>query len=279
MIRWNFQYLLIILSFILCTSCSSTYFLSTIKTTSSDITQNENGDFFIKNDSLWIAYNFNGADAPIRITIFNKSKTPLYVDWQRSALILNDEAMSYAGNKLEFSADASMTETIDRYPYGFSYSQAQGNITGSVKVPSTTTFIPPFSMISQIPIVLNVNFKDVPKKNYKDAYLGRKDNEVVRIKRIDYTQDNTPLTFRSYLTVYFENGEPMVFEDEFYMSNLLKSTQIAPDKLPASLAERGDLFYVEKPANTTALQIIAGTAIVAGAIAVDVILDSDDYDY
>src|ERR1700755_984530 len=52
-------------------------------------------EFFEENDSVRIQYNFNGPDAPVNVIIDNKTDAPIYIDWSRSALIINDKAISY----------------------------------------------------------------------------------------------------------------------------------------------------------------------------------------
>ena len=50
-----------------------------------------------------MVYNFNGINAPINITIQNKLQVPVYIDWQRSALIVNDKAISYVPGELKIN--------------------------------------------------------------------------------------------------------------------------------------------------------------------------------
>ncbi len=53
------------------------------------------GDFVQENDTVRISYRFWGENAPVTITIYNKLDEPLYVDWGRSALIIDDVATTY----------------------------------------------------------------------------------------------------------------------------------------------------------------------------------------
>ena len=57
--------------------------------------KNERGDFVQENDTVRISYRFWGENAPVTITIYNKLDEPLYVDWGRSALIIDDVATTY----------------------------------------------------------------------------------------------------------------------------------------------------------------------------------------
>ena len=68
--------------------------LSSTNTTKDDKT----GVFNFENDSVKITYSFYGNNAPVSIQVFNKLDKPLYIDWQRSAAIIGDNAVSYMPN-------------------------------------------------------------------------------------------------------------------------------------------------------------------------------------
>ncbi|WP_165023147.1 hypothetical protein [Dysgonomonas sp. ZJ279] len=269
---------LYILFFPLLVSCSSTYFLSTLSSNSEDVEQVENGDFLIEKDSLWIAYCFNGESAPIQITVFNKSSQPLYVDWQKSALIVNDVAFTYGGEKLEMGGNVN-GYFIDDMPMLYnSVGEFQGDFRGNINLPKYVSFIPPNTMISHKPLRLTgVDLEVIPKKEYKNMLMTDKNDQTVKVKQVNFEEENTPLKFRSYLTVYAENNKPIVFEQSFYLKNIIKSTSLTPKSMSKELAERGDLFYIEKPANTTFANIFLGTSLVVGAVALDVMVNTNNY--
>ncbi|HNC30155.1 MAG TPA: hypothetical protein PKX08_09130, partial [Cyclobacteriaceae bacterium] len=74
---------------IVCTGCSTYQYV----TVSSPLkTQNE---FIAENDTVKISYDFSGEQGPVKISIYNKLSTPLYVDWSKSALIIGDMRKSY----------------------------------------------------------------------------------------------------------------------------------------------------------------------------------------
>lgn len=262
---------------ILLSSCSSTFFYSTLNTKNEYVEKVDNGDFLLDTDSLWIAYCFKGESAPIQITVFNKLDKPLYIDWQRSALIINNVAYSYSGGKVNFSGNSQSYSSSFQTNNGQTFSYSNGEFGGSMNMPQNITFIPPKTMISHIPLKLDLNFENINKKSYKDGYLGNKKNEAIGIKRIDFNESESLLQFKSYLTIYATPEKPMTFEQSFYMSTLIKTSSINPKNLPNGMIDRGDFFYTEKPANTTALEIVLGTTMVAGAVALDIAIDSDRY--
>lgn len=262
------------------TSCSSTYFLSTLNTTDSRMDKVDNGDFLTENDSLWIAYCFNGQNAPIQITVFNKLSKPLYIDWQRSALIINNVAYNYMGNKLNYVGTTNGDFFVDNTPTLFGIEgQFLGESTGLAGLPETVSIIPPGTMISHKPLRLtNLNFEHINKKRYHNFLMIDKNDESVKVKRIDFPESDSPLRFSSYLTIYSDPSNLQYYKQNFYMESLIKSKDLSPKNMDKDMAERGDMFYIEKPANTTFAEIFFGTVLLIGVTALDVSLGvSNDY--
>jgi hypothetical protein len=56
----------------------------------SHLQQNEKKEFITENDTVMIKYSFAGKDFPITLTIFNKLNQPLYIDWDRSVVVINN---------------------------------------------------------------------------------------------------------------------------------------------------------------------------------------------
>lgn len=249
------------------TSCSSTYFYTTLNSTSPELEKVDNGDFLFQNDSLWIAHCFKGEDAPIQITVFNKLDVPLYVDWNRSSLILNDVAYTYNTGK------ASSNTYVER---GYDY--VHETTVNSTQFPKHVTFVPPKTMVTHHPLRIAAQFDEISKKNYEKGKLGTKDGQTVNIKRINYDYDSSPLHFTSYITVYYEPDKLQSYELDFHVTNLIR-TNVKPDNLPADMADRGDFFYQQKRPNNTGWYILADVALVTGAVALDVLLYGDDYNY
>lgn len=256
------KHVVLLVAIFLFTSCSSTYFFATLDTPNEYVEKVENGDFLLETDSLWIAYCFKGENAPIQITAFNKLDVPLYIDWHRSALIIDGMALTYAGDKFNYSEEW--------FEWGRDVSVATSD---------NTTFIPPNSMVSDIPFYLSPNFAQISNKEYRNSYLGNASNEAVTVKRIDYTQENAPLKFQSYLTIYAQSDKPMVFVQDFYLRNLIKTNSLKPKNLEHGLADRGDLFYVVKPANNSALYTTLAVIGVTGLTVIAVLYGDEDIEH
>ena len=96
-----------------------------------------------------IQYNFNGADAPINITIENKLDVPLYIDWQQSALIINNKAISYVPNTIPIE-EVFNGSTVNWNSNN--YSTSSGAISAKAIIPDKFDFIPPQSYIVKNPM-------------------------------------------------------------------------------------------------------------------------------
>lgn len=251
---------------ILFSSCSSTYFLTTVNTENTQTKKIENGDFLVENDSLWITYSFNGENAPITITVSNKLDKMLHIDWQKSAIVLNDEAFSYVGGKIEFKGKTTGTGlSYDSWLWSDQYQFYQGKTEGSFKLPSNMTSIPPKSRASNTPISLEkVNFEWIDKDAYHKFLMQDKEDNTIKVDRIDFTAQNTPLHIKSFLTLYYKESEPFVIEQDFYVENVMKTKSLTPNNLPEDIAKRGDLFYVKKEANKTFGKVLLGGVVVVG---------------
>lgn len=223
------------ISFLL-SSCGSTYYFSTLDTTTENTIKGDNGDFITGDDSLMVAYCFNGEGGPILIMIQNDGSQPLYVDWQRSSIIYKNKSTSY-------------------------YNGSTG-----------VSFIPPHSRIEYNTNRLGTpSFDTIPDKKYIETSLIKKDNLPANIKTMDFTVENTPFKFRSYLTLYTDPNHPFTFEQDFFVSNIMKSKDLTPSNMDEDLVNRGDLFYFEKESkgkNVGAAFLVGG--LIVGVVALDV---------
>ena len=247
-------------------SCSSTYFLSTINTTSPALEKNENGDFIFENDSVRLAYSFNGRNAPIKITMLNKTDKPLYIDWASSAIIIGGKAYSYLNDVV----DVKLKQHGESYQLyttrgGGVY---QGVSTGSITLPRTVSFLPPGTTIDQVTIQLKgVDLQRIDESQYIDFLMVDKDDYTAKVKRVDFTPINTPFEFTSYITMYSDPNFPIALQQDFYMENVIKSKSFSPKNMTSELANRGDLFYVEKAhGGPSTMQVLVAVDALAGAI-------------
>lgn len=256
-------------------SCSSTYYYATLDSTNPYLEKLDEGDFIYENDSLWIMYSFEGEDAPIKIAVFNKLDIPLYVDWNRSSLIIDNTAYSYNDGIIEHFAESEST-TYDSWFGAKTYT----NISGITKLPENVTFIPPNSKINHQTLRLSAKFDDIDTKNFRrKKIVTNNQDELATIQSMNYEYENSPLRFSSFLTVYTNPDEYQDYQSEFYTTNLIK-TKVKPKKLPLKMGSRGDIFYQRKRPNTTGWEILGVTAAFAGVVTLNVLTyDKDNNTY
>ncbi|MFV0420444.1 MAG: hypothetical protein ACK5KT_17180 [Dysgonomonas sp.] len=250
------QLLYIFLIFI-SSSCTSTYYYSTLDTANEYVKKVDNGDFLAETDSLWIAYCFKGENAPIQITIFNKLDEPLFVDWEHSTLVIDSIPYPYTG------AEAILYEN-DSLSTNLNYTQAIEN--GDMEMSENISTIPPNTMLSNIPLYLNPNLSKLDKELFKDGSMSDKYGQVKKINRADFEAQNSPFKFKSQLILYTQEGNAMQFEQDFFLTNQIKTKGIKPTNILDALTDRGDIFYSIKEANNNPLYNILGSTVLAGFI-------------
>lgn len=228
---------------LLMVSCSK-YYINTIS--SVNIKKDElSGAFKQENDSLIISYSFHGQNAPVNIMVENKTDKPLYVDWSRSALILGDKAVSYQGNKVSINGNLSGYS----YKWDKDFSTANGAFTAVAKLPEGVGFIPPHSTIDKVVLYLtDTPFKLLADSAYREKEWVYPENGPILLKAATFDESNSPLRFRSYLTLYTSDGnsiKPSAYEHQFFVSRSMKGN-LNPQKIPDYQTRRPDLFYTSK---------------------------------
>lgn len=258
-------------------SCT-VYYYSVLDSDSGNLVKNVDRDFVDEDDSVLVAYCFYGENAPINITVYNKSEDPLYVDWNSSALIIEDVATSYR-------EEMPAVRVVDK-GRAVGVSVGSGNISTGVSissgaeasyivVPQGSQIIPPHSKIEHASLRLgNFPFENIPKNQFaKQPFVGVNGQELsLHLKR--FNEVVSPVRFRSYLTLYKKDKQsnrviPIVKEHSFYVSEVIRGGTTSPRNFVAGRFEQGDFFYVTREKGTG----FAVAGIVALSIATAVMLD------
>ena len=97
---------------------------------------------------------------------------------------------------------------------------------------------------------------------------------VANLKTANFTEEDSPLRFRIYLSLFTDKENPKYrsYESSFYISRLIKAGNIKPKEFSEGQFQEGNFFYTCDHRGQRTGWIIAGTAIVAAAIAVPVAL-------
>jgi hypothetical protein len=121
----------------------------------------KDGHLVFENDSVKITYPFSGNNGPATVRIHNKLSTPMYVNWQRSSLIIEGESVSRVPESAPFHATGSTTNA-------FGWASTTTAISGTLQQQAQHGFIPPDSYIQSQPVYLSNGFSR-PSVNMKDA--------------------------------------------------------------------------------------------------------------
>lgn len=229
--------ILLIFISIIFSSCTYQYF-----TLSGDqVSRNQNNDFVIENDTLKVTYRFNGDNGPVKITILNKTNEPLEIDWRKSALIMNGQARGYYSPNLYVNGNVQQ-DTSRRYL--FNDHSFLANVNANIYVNEPSQFIPPNSSISKIPINLPVHPFELPANQLKKAIYDSENRYSINYKKIEYSPDKSPFSFRSYLSFNYGGDQTKAFslDNHFYVSEIWQ-TGSYPLNFPHELLNRGDFFY------------------------------------
>ena len=267
------KYLCILFIMIACCSCGSTYYISTINSNDSRLIKMHNGDFVLENDTISITYAFNGYDIPIWISIYNKMDEPLNVDWKKSFLIIDDVATSYSKQGGTFEGISQNSGVVYQPNSTWSYSESVGSMYGNINMPEDVSFIPPRTKVEYEGLsIYDLDYRNIEDEAYKQAKVNDKRDRAKDVKTIDFTIRDTPLLFRSYLTLYKDGNpdKPFVLDQEFYVSNVIKSTT-APDGFSSRLIRRGDISFKAEPYQYRTWHYVVGSvAVLAPVIGVTI---------
>ena len=219
-----------------------------------DAGRNANQEFVEENDSVRIQYSFYGPDAPINLLVENKTDVPIYIDWSRSALIINDKAISYVAN-------VALIEDV--FNNGFASS---GSVYAMATLPENLSFIPPRSYINKSPMSVTNQLMVVPDSVFRTERMTLYDGSIVKVKHAFFTEESSPLRFKSYLTMTFgdQNNKTVAYQCSFFISEVYDSAT-DPETFLLN-RERGDQFYVrETTAAGQGFGIVAGIALLSTA--------------
>jgi hypothetical protein len=263
---------LLVLVLIVMVSCKS-HMISTVSsnTASKEVTS---GAFFIENDSVKISYNFTGENSPLTVEVYNKLNEPVYVNWEQSAVIVDDKAYSFVDDKLAIEGNTSSVSLnyqsqYDTYNYG--------DFFGTVKLSKNAGFIPPKSQVSRTMYALNTinTFKLDQTAFEKKAMNYTEGSGIVYVKQANYSPSDSPIQFRCYVTLYtVKEGAPKAFsfEQRFWVSTIMKSGA-NPSKFTDYQPMPANLIVNSKSTGfTKAMTVVAIVGAAGGVSAADAAL-------
>ena len=194
-------------------------------TVSSTLPLEKDRGYVIRNDGLEICYTFNGIDCPVQIEIKNKSALPLYVDWAKSAIVHDSVSSSYYSNTSRLAASGSSVD----FQLSRGVSIGSQSLTGVIMNSAAQEFIAPYAVIRRSLQSVSVPFIDsIQWRKLKLPFNGY----LINAKKAEFTRENSPGGFRSYLTIYGEGGKHLMFDTPFWISDVYQARQNLHGLLP-----------------------------------------------
>lgn len=235
---------LMMLGLALLSSCAS-YQISTISAQN----ENQNSDpFTFENDSVKIVYDFKGYNAPLTVSIQNKLNQPLYVDWNKSMLVFDDNSISLSGADIQIKGNLSGTI----YNYGSIGSSINQNADLSASKPLNVDYIIPKATIKRQTIyVANEMIRNVSDKFLGYSYIISPDGSgATKVPTATFNQENSPLRFKAYITLYTANDEMQIkksitYNKSFYVSDI-KNVNTKPSAITYYSEADKNVFYTRK---------------------------------
>lgn len=211
------------------TSCSATYFYSTINTNDPYTYKTADGIFVQEGDSLDVTYSFFGENAPITIGIVNKMSRPVYIDWRKSGVIIDSIVSPFVGRPDNIQYD----EEVDFNRY--------------MNNPQSISYIRPYSKYErQVMELANFNFDKINKDYFASQHTeADRKGRNRQLNSIQYTENESPLLMKTYLSVYEGSSQiydPLIFESDFYISELIKGGKHSG--IQSFKDKQGDIFFV-----------------------------------
>lgn len=251
----------VVVILVVATSCTKSQFVSL----QSDADLAPSGGYVYENDTVQVNYAFKGDNGPIIIKVYNKLSVPIYVDWTKSATVVNHKTIVFRTQGSSFTANTEATN-VD---WGY-VSTSNGTISGIIERPNDMSFIAPHSMITDDRKTITSNFFEISPKARKSRKKVFRPNGPVMVNVYKYQREDSPYSFRVYLTIVTDpkSSEAMHVESEFWVSEIVQSGDI--DK---SYPLKENEFRITK-----ATGFASGVATVAllGAVTTLVLIDKDD---
>jgi hypothetical protein len=221
--------LIIISLFFLITGCSRSQYLFV----DSHLYQDEKKEFIAENDTVMLTYSFNGDNIPITLSIYNKISSPIYIDWSRSTVVIND------------SQDDELFDTD-----------------------SKTSIISPGAkvVLSSFPMRDTFFDPDINDPRIKVSLVGG----TMKGVRYTYDEKSTPFYFTNILalTTHDDLSHPAFYENSFWVSDIIKteigSESITYEPMNQSCIKKETGFGSAMRWTTTLVALVILSAITGG---------------
>lgn len=211
----------------------------------SELPSTDSGSFYAENDTISVAYIFQGSS--IKIEIENKTDQLHFIDWSRSSMIFNDQSIPFTTGMSKIEGKGNTYQNLS----GISNSNFEGTISESL----TRSYIPPMSRIGHEFSALTIDFQ----KNLKKSFAFESMLIPAHSKKFTFDESNTLHKIRSYLAIGTEDATQIeAIQHNFWMSNLVETGE-------GRLKLKGNQLQVSKQTTTGMVTNSLATAMILAA--------------
>jgi hypothetical protein len=213
-------------------------------TLTSDLQENDAHEFVYENDSIIVRYNFNGPNCPVSLYVENKLNRSLYIDWNRSAIVQNNQSRPYRPQDaiIEGTANSSSSSYVNDPTFFSTSSNFHGTISGNESV----AFLPPHSYKIEKMLTLESELIPTPspKKDYAETFSTPTGS--TRVYFFDYEKENSPRHYRSFMTLSTNPSfdKTFVLDHEFWVSEITEATLNL--SVTSENENKGNQYYLRK---------------------------------
>lgn len=249
-------YALVILSFLILTSCGYTLRTTQIFHTESSSVKMEAGKYRYEDSLVRIDYNLWSSGGLLNFQIYNKTSNPIYINWKNSNFIFNGYNNEYWTDEVVSTTNSSAIFRTDGWQTGTS--QTQVNSTNPYIVTSNTykTVATLSGMENVVTVVQKANpsvqippssFNQIAKFSIHMPLLILPDAQSSISYPLKY---NSPLVFRNYLAISKDKDftTQIFIDNDFWISSVTNSYDKNPqwDVPPVMNVQPNDFFIINK---------------------------------
>ena len=177
-------------------------------------------------DSIKVDFIFNGENIPLQVKIDNKSGKTLYVDWDRSSVIVNGQRFSaFVNHAVTYSRSVSVSRD---WWVNSVLTETRSN--GLIIFPESKSQFPNDSYVIKYIGAVGDFLSFQRKPNPNDFITTNKGRVVAFVEEFDET--NSSLNLRMNLTLSYDSdfNEVFNYEEYFYVSKLAE-TKAKPSRV------------------------------------------------
>lgn len=170
------------------------------------------------NDTMTLRYSFSQERGQMQILLVNKLNRPLYVDWKRSAFIIDKEKLDYWYDVADINLS---TSTVSSWYGRYSI----GSINGVMSKSDPVGFMPPGTQLAKQQFVVypngTIRLPGQPEV-VEEASKSNSRRKPVAVDIYTYKPDQSPLQFRNYLTLSTDKDfkSEFIIDTKFWASDI-----------------------------------------------------------